>query len=297
MASKPSVGGQAVLEGVMMRGEKAWAVAVRKPDSEIAVETHPLPGRQQKHPWLKWVFIRGVYVLYESLSIGFKALKISANYALGEDEDKSSDKALGWGMAVFLPVILAIFIAGPALVSKLAGSKVGVDTDLMQNVLEGLIRIGFFVGYILLISLMPDIRRTFQYHGAEHKTIYAYENEDPLTPDVVDRYSTLHVRCGTNFLFILLFTTIIGHFVADLLLQGQPLVFKIAARIGMIPVLAGTSYEVIRAAGRNDRSWVFRAVSLPGLAMQKITTRPPSHDQIEVAIKAMEAVTSVRPAG
>ncbi|MDQ4148556.1 MAG: DUF1385 domain-containing protein [Actinomycetota bacterium] len=297
MPSKPTIGGQAVMEGVMMRGPKSWAVAVRKPDGEIVVESHPLPGHAERHKWMKWPFLRGVWVLVESLMIGMRALKISASYALEEEEAQApeTEKTLNWSLGVGFVLISALFIAVPALISKWGGVRIGVESDLWQNVLEGFIRIGIFLGYVLLISLIPDIRRVFQYHGAEHKTIYAYENDDPLEPRVIDRYSTLHVRCGTNFLFIVMFLAIVGHFVADIILQGTPLAVKIAARILMIPVIAGASYEVIRAAGRNDRSMFFRLVSLPGLALQKITTRPPSHDQIEVAIKAMEGVIARVP--
>jgi uncharacterized protein YqhQ len=300
MASKPAIGGQAVMEGVMMRGPVSWAVAVRKPDLQIAVESFPLPGYAERHRWVKWPFLRGVWVLIESLTIGMRALKISAAYAVEEEDldprsDSATEKTLSWGLGVGFVVITALFIAIPALISKWGGNRVGVESDLWQNVLEGGIRIGFFLGYILLISLIPDIRRVFQYHGAEHKTIYAYENDDPLEPSVIDGYSTLHVRCGTNFLFIVMFLAILGHFLADVLLQGSPLAVKIAARIFMVPVIAGASYEVIRAAGRNDDSLIFRAVSLPGLALQKITTRPPDHDQIEVAIKAMEGVIARVP--
>lgn len=278
------------MEGVMMRGPVSWGVAVRKPNREIHVETHPLPGHNDRHKWLKWPFFRGVYVLVESLSIGMRALKISANVALEDEVEKPPDKAINWSMGVAMVFISAIFIAVPALISKVGGARLGVRGDLLQNIFEGVIRISFFLGYILLISLIPDIRRVFMYHGAEHKTIYAYENGDPLEPEVVDRYSTLHVRCGTNFLFIVMFLTIIGHFVLDVALQGFPVWTKIVARILVIPILAGSSYEVIRAAGRNDKSIIFRTASFPGLMLQKITTRPPTHDQIEVAIKAMEAV-------
>ena len=295
MASKPSIGGQAVMEGVMMRGPVSWAVAVRKPNREIAVETHPLPGHNERHTWLKWPFFRGVYVLVESLSIGMRSLKISAHYALEDETEKPPTTAINWSMGVAMVVISAIFIAIPALISKLGGVHLGVRGDLWQNLFEGAIRISFFLGYIFLISLIPDIRRVFQYHGAEHKTIYAYENDDPLEPEIVDTYTTLHVRCGTNFLFIVMFLTIAGHFVLDVLLHGYPVWLKIVARLMVIPLLAGSSYEVIRAAGRNDKSIIFRIASLPGLALQKITTRPPTRDQIEVAIKAMEAVIVREP--
>lgn len=280
----------------MMRGPKSWAVACRKPDSAIAVEAHSL--RVVDSLWLKLPFIRGAHVLVQSLTIGIRALKISAGYALpGHDErgPKVPERTIGWSLGFALVVFCAFFIGAPAFLSKLGGRALGVSGDLQQNLAEGAIRIGFFVGYIMLISLIPDIRRVFQYHGAEHKTIYAYENDDPLRPDVVDNYSTLHVRCGTNFLFIVMFLTIIGHFVLDATLTRfgiTQISIRVAARILMVPLLAGGSYEVIRAAGRKGDSAILRFVSLPGLALQKITTRPPTHDQIEVAIKAMEAVIS-----
>ncbi|HYN99445.1 MAG TPA: DUF1385 domain-containing protein, partial [Actinomycetota bacterium] len=212
-----------------------------------------------------------------------------------EEDDTPQDaakveKAMNASLGIGMVIILALFVTIPAFISKWGGNRIGVEGDLLQNIFEGGIRITFFLGYILLISLVPDIKRVFQYHGAEHKTIYAYENDDPMEPEVIDRYSTLHVRCGTNFLFIVMFVAIIGHFLADLLLADAPLAFKLGARVLMIPVVAGLSYEVIRAAGKNDRSVIFRTVSLPGLALQKITTRPPTHDQIEVAIAAMEGV-------
>jgi len=287
MASKPSIGGQAVMEGVMMRGPVSWAVACRKPDQEIVVEAFSISG--PRRPWMKWPFIRGVYTLVESLSIGLKALKISGRYQLDEEDQDKADKGMGVGMGIGMVFFLALFITLPAFISKVGGRRLGFESDLVQNLFEGGIRISFFVGYILLISLIPDIKRVFQYHGAEHKTIYAYENDEPLEPEVIDKYTTLHVRCGTNFLFIIMFLTIIGHLVADLLLPAN-IPLRLAARVLMIPLLAGVSYEVIRAAGKNDRSVIFRVASMPGLAMQKITTRKPDHTQIEVAIKAMEAV-------
>ncbi|MCA1840685.1 MAG: DUF1385 domain-containing protein [Actinomycetota bacterium] len=290
MASKPSIGGQAVMEGVMMRGPVSWAVAVRKPSSEIAVETHQITG--PRHGIWKLPFFRGIFVLVESLGIGMRALRISANYALEEeDSDKQvPEKAIGWSMGVAIVFFSAIFIAIPAILSKLGGKWLGVHSTFLKDVVEGAIRIGFFLGYIFAISFIPDIKRVFQYHGAEHKTIYAYENDDPLEPEVVDRYTTLHVRCGTNFLFIVMFLTIIFHFGLDLLLHGQKIYVLVAARVLLIPLLAGSSYEVIRAAGKNEDSKIFRIASLPGLALQKVTTKPPTHEQIEVAIKAMEAV-------
>jgi uncharacterized protein YqhQ len=289
------------MEGVMMRGPVSWAVAVRKPNDEIVCHTQMLPAYAERHKWTRLPFLRGVWVLVESLTIGVRALRISASYQMEEEEEseqdaESMDKMLNASIGVGFVVITALFITIPAFISKLGGSRLGVHDPLAQNLLEGAIRIGFFLAYILLISLVPDVRRVFQYHGAEHKTIYAYENDDPLEPEIVDRYSTLHVRCGTNFLFIVMFLAIIGHFIADIVLSGFPLWVKIAARILMIPFVAGSSYEVIRAAGRKENSLVFKIVSLPGLALQKITTRPPDHKQIEVAIKALEGVIAQVPA-
>jgi uncharacterized protein YqhQ len=289
---KPSIGGQAVLEGVMMRGPSSWSVACRRPDETIAVEHFPLPTMAERHPWLKWPLIRGCLVLGESLAIGIKALMISANQAL-DDEEQLSDKQLGWTLTMAMILFSAVFIALPFFGTKLIENAVGdlsTERPLVFNLIEVSIRLGMFVGYLLLIGMFKDIRRVFQYHGAEHKTIYAYENGDELDPAEINRkYSTLHVRCGTNFLFIVLFLTLIAHFVLDLLVSTDPLP-RIALRIGAIPVLAGVSYEAIKLASRNEDSLFFRISMLPGLALQRITTKPPSLDQIEVAILAMQAV-------
>ncbi|CAN5771290.1 DUF1385 domain-containing protein [soil metagenome] len=302
----PSIGGQAVLEGVMMRGPASWSVACRKPDSTVAVEVHELPAFAERHRWARRPLARGCVVLGESLVIGMRALKISARYAMeeadGEDEsDKPmTDRQLGMTLAIAMVVFSAVFIALPVLATRLIEALSGnaiVDRPLLFNLIEGAMRIGLFVGYLLLISRLDDIRRVFQYHGAEHKTIYAYENGDRLVPEEIDRkYSTLHVRCGTNFLFIVLFLTIVAHFVIDLLVGG-PLVPRIGVRMLAIPLLAGVSYEAIRLASRREESVTFKVLMLPGLALQKITTKPPSLEQIEVAIAAMEAVDPAKDAG
>jgi uncharacterized protein YqhQ len=296
-AKRPSIGGQAVLEGVMMRGASTWSVACRRPDSSIAVESHPLPAATNRYPFLKWPLLRGCYVLAESLAIGMKALMISANHSLDEEEELS-DRQLGWTLGLALVAFSAVFIALPVFSTKLLGSAVELPerNALAFNLIEGTIRLSLFVGYLLVIGLFKDIRRVFQYHGAEHKTIYAYENGDPLEPEIIDdKYPTLHVRCGTNFLFIVLFLTIIAHFLIDITVEG--LLVRIVVRLLAIPVLAGFSYEAIKLASRNEESAVFKTFMLPGLALQKITTKPPSLDQIEVAIEAMKAVTAGPAAG
>ena len=277
----------------MMRGPASWSVACRKPDETIAVERHDLPTLAERHAWLKWPLARGCLVLGESLSIGIKALMISANHAL-EEEEQLSDKQLGWtlgsAMILFSAIFIALPVLGTSLVERLADADLSEERPLLFNLIEGAIRLTMFVGYLLVIGQFKDIRRVFQYHGAEHKTIYAYENGDPLDPAEIDRkYPTLHVRCGTNFLFIVLFLTIIAHFLIDLFVGG-PLPLRIAIRLLAIPLLAGISYEAIKLASKNEDSLFFRISMLPGLALQRITTKPPSLDQIEVAIAAMQAV-------
>jgi uncharacterized protein YqhQ len=277
----------------MMRGPSAWSVACRRPDDTIAVERHPLPTLATRYPFLKWPLLRGCLVLGESLAIGIKALMISANHALAEEEADLSEKQLGWTLGGAIVLFSAVFIALPVFGTKLIESLIDLPrrSALSFNLIEGAIRIALFVGYLLFIGRFKDVRRVFQYHGAEHKTIYAYENGDPLVPQEIDRnYSTLHVRCGTNFLFIVLFLTVVAHFTLDLFVHN--LVFRIATRIAAIPVLAGLSYEAIKLASRNEQSLAFKIAMLPGLALQKITTKPPTLDQIEVAIEAMKAVTA-----
>lgn len=275
----------------MMRGPESWSVACRRPDDSIVVERHELPKMSERHPWLKWPLARGVMVLGESLSIGIKALMISANHAL-EEEEQVSEKQLGWTLGFAMIMFSAIFIMLPVLGTKLMGNllNVSADRDLAYNLIEGAIRLTLFVGYLLFIGQFKDVKRVFQYHGAEHKTIYAYENGDPMEPALIDeKYSTLHVRCGTNFLFIVLFLTIIAHFVLDLFLSAA-LVPRISLRLLMVPLLAGFGYEAIKLASRNEKSLFFKISMLPGLALQRITTKPPTLDQIEVAIAAMQAV-------
>ncbi len=276
----------------MMRGPASWSVACRRPDDSIAVERHDLPRVAERHPWLRWPLLRGCLVLGESLAIGVKALMISANHAL-EDDDQLSNRQLGWTLGTAMLLFSVVFIVLPVLGTRLIERLAGLAADesrITFNLIEGSIRLLMFVGYLLLIGRFKDVRRVFQYHGAEHKTIYAYENGDALDPEEIDRkYSTLHVRCGTNFLFIVLFMTIIAHFILDLFVSAD-LIPRILLRLAVIPILAGLSYEAIKLASRNEQSPWFKISMLPGLALQKITTKPPTLDQIEVAIVAMTTV-------
>lgn len=270
-------GGQAVIEGVMMRGRDHWAVAVRRPDGTLHLESHDVNPITRRFPLLGKPGLRGVIVLGQSLRIGMRALSISANAAAPEDE-QLSPRQMALSMVLALAVFIGLFIVLPAAAFGWADRWIG--SGLLANVLEGLSRIGLFLGYLLLIGRTREIRRVFEYHGAEHKTIAAYEHGDPLTPEAVDRHSTIHVRCGTNFLLIVMILTILVF-----ALFGDPsLPWRIGSRILAIPLIAAVAYEALRLGARFPRSPVMRALMAPGLWLQRVTTQPPSRDQIEVAI-------------
>ena len=276
-------GGQAVLEGVMMRGRDHWAVAVRRPDTTLHIEGHDIDSVAKRYRVLRWPGFRGVIALGQALSIGIKALTISANQS-AQEEEKLTPRQMAFSMTIALVIFIGIFIVLPAVVSNLARDQVG--SGILLNVAEGIFRVLLFLGYLVLIGRMAEIRRVFEYHGAEHKTIAAYEHGDDLVPAAVDRYSTLHVRCGTNFLLIVMILTI---FVFAFF--GTPsLPWRIASRILAIPIIAGLAFEALRLGARFHRSPVMRALMAPGLWLQKITTKPPSTDQIEVAIASFGEV-------
>src|SRR5215218_7898562 len=285
------VGGQAVLEGVMMRGISVWAVAVRTPEGQIEVESEQLVPWAQRHRLWRLPVIRGVVALGESMKIGFRALAISANAQMEEDEEGEKEEIGGfvWGLTIVLSLLLAVglFFVVPVGLTSLIKDQLG--SALLFWLVEGVLRTAIFIGYILLISRLPDLRRVFEYHGAEHKTISAFEAGDQLTPARAARYSRLHPRCGTSFLLIVM---VLAIFVFAPI--GLPeWYWLLLSRILGIPLIAGLSYEVIKWAGRNrDKAWV-RAVMWPGLMLQNLTTREPDHDQLEVAIRALEAVLAV----
>ena len=276
------MGGQAVIEGVMMRGATTWAVAVRTPDGDIEVAVHDVPGWAERYN--KIPLFRGVMNLAESMSLGMRALSWSGNRQMPEDE-RLTGKAMGAAMAVSLALSMGIFILLPALGARGLGSLFGI-TGLAFHALEGVLVLSLFLGYLTAIGRMKEIRKVFQYHGAEHKSIAAYENDVPLTPESAQTFTTAHVRCGTNFLLTVLTMAIVVYSVI-----GRPaLPYLILSRIILIPVIAGLAYEVIRFAARHmDKRWV-RVAMIPGLSLQKLTTREPSLDQIEVAIAALRAV-------
>ena len=285
------VGGQAVLEGVMMRGVSTWAVAVRKPDEEIEVTSEPLVSWAKRNRALRWPVIRGVVALAESLRIGFRALAISANAQIepAEGEDPEPIGGFVWGVTVALSLILAIgiFFVVPVGATSLIKDQLG--SPVLFWLVEGVLRTAIFIGYIAAISRLRDLRRVFEYHGAEHKTISCYEAGDRLTPARAQLYSRLHPRCGTSFLLVVM---VVAIFVFAPL--GLPAWYwLLASRILGIPLIAGISYEVIKWAGRNRRKRWVRAVMWPGLMLQNLTTREPDRDQLAVAIAALESVLAV----
>lgn len=284
-ATKPEhfYGGQAVVEGVMMRGRDVWAVAIRRPAGDIHVESHDIESVAKRHPILRKPFLRGVIALGQALAIGFRALSISARESAPEDEQLTS-RQMAVSFVIAAVIFIGLFIVLPAATFGWVGRRIG--SSILTNVLEGLFRVALFLGYLLVIGRAKDIRRVFAYHGAEHKTIAAYEHDDPLTPDRIGPYSTLHVRCGTNFLLIVMVTTI---FVFALF--GEPgLWWRIGSRLLAIPIIAGVAFELLRLGARYPKSAFMRIVMTPGLWLQKITTKPPDDDQIEVAIASFNEV-------
>jgi uncharacterized protein YqhQ len=276
-------GGQAVMEGVMMRGAAFWAVAVRRPDGSMHLESHEV-GSIDRHRFFSKPLLRGILVLGQSVSIGLRALQIAGRVALGEEAEELPTGTMGAAIALAVVVFLVVFVAGPALLFGWIGHHVG--HGLLVNVGEGIFRVALFVGYLILIGQIKEIRRVFQYHGAEHKTIAAFEHGEPLEPASVDRYSTLHVRCGTNFLLIVMLVTV---FVAALF--GSPdLWWRIGSRILIVPVVAAVSYELLRLGARFAGSPLMAALMAPGLWLQRITTKQPDQPQIEVAIASFQEV-------
>ena len=279
---KKFVGGQAVIEGVMMRGPGYTATAVREPSGSIVVQKEATTSIQERYPILKKPFLRGCIALYESLVIGMKALSFSAK-AAGDEEEEMSNSEIAITMVFSTLFAIALFVALPTFVVKfIPGIQ---DNHFILNLVEGAIRLALFLLYIWGIGQTKDIQRVFQYHGAEHKTIHSYENDLPLTVENVRAQSRLHPRCGTNFLLIVMVVSI---FVFAFL--GWPnLLERIVSRVLLMPVVAGIAYECIRFAGRSESSFVKSFVK-PGLALQYMTTREPEADQIEVAIRALEEV-------
>lgn len=286
---KYQVGGQAVIEGVMMRSKHFWALAVRKPDMTIYTKLFNVVSLTNKNKVLGFMFIRGIVALIESMALGFKALSYSVNEST-EEEIKFSKREMTLTIIMAVVFAISVFFILPTIIGRSFSEF--FPNAIVYNLLEGLIRIGFFLIYILLVSQIKDIKRVFQYHGAEHKTIQAYENDEELKPEVVRKYSTMHVRCGTSFLIIVMIVAIL----IFALLGKQPMIWRIISRILLLPVIAGISYELIRLAGKFSKYKVVNILFYPGLLLQKITTREPDNDQIEVAISSFKKVIEAEKA-
>ena len=295
------IGGQAVMEGVMMRNKEHYAVAVRKPDQTIDVETDEYHSFMGKSKILSFPFIRGIFAFIDSLILGIKTLTMSASFLEDDDIEEEPDKFEQWligkfgdraeriimGFTVVLSVVIAIalFMILPLFIADVMEKHISWVGTNQVPVIEGIVKIVLFVAYLLLISLMNDIKRTFMYHGAEHKCINCIEHGLPLTVDNVRISSRLHKRCGTSFLFFVLAISII----LLMLIQVESPLMRVIVRIALIPVIAGISYEVLKLAGRSENP-IINLLSRPGLAIQKLTTKEPDDSMIEVAIQAVEAV-------
>ena len=279
---KPVVGGQAVIEGVMMRGFGKIATAVREPSGNINLQVKNVSSIADKYPILKLPFLRGTVILFESLILGIKSLSFSAQ-AAGEDDEQLSDSEMASTIILAMLLACVLFIAIPTGATKFFQNI--TQNSFYLNLAEGFLRLMIFLGYIFAISQMKDIQRVFQYHGAEHKTIFCYEADLPLTVDNVRKFPRLHPRCGTAFLLIVMIVSIF----VFAFLGWQDLWLRILSRIILLPIVAGISYEIIRFSANSENFFVKSAI-LPGLWLQYLTTREPDDSMIEVAIKSLEGV-------
>ena len=289
------VGGQAVLEGVMMRSPHAWAITCRTRSGELSTHSEPLERLSEKHKWMGWPVVRGVITLGHAMTLGFRALRFSANLQLAEFETgeagKTPDKKFeigGWVAAVNILFSLGFFIFMYKYLPLLATTELkkahpALSGQVAFNLVDGLIRLALFLLFIWATSLLADIRRVYQYHGAEHKTVFAFENGDPLTTGAVQTYPTFHPRCGTSFLMTVMIISIFVY----MLFPVTTFWARFALRIALLPVITGVSYEIIRFAAKRRKS-LFAVMTAPGLWLQRVTTRPPSDDQAECAIRALE---------
>src|SRR6202047_4847219 len=291
------VGGQAVLGGVMMRSPHAWAIACRKPSGEVSTHSEPLERLSEKHKWMAWPVIRGVVTLGHAMTLGFRALKFSANVALDElqpepTENKKKLEITGWMAAVNIIISVGFFIFMYKFLPLLAATELKrvnpvFGEQIIFNLVDGVIRIALFLLFIWGVSLWSDIHRVYEYHGAEHKTVYAFENGDPLTTASVQKYSTYHPRCGTSFLMTVMLISIMVYIVVSAVFPVTTFWARFGMRIALLPVIAGLSYEIIRFAAKHRRS-LFALMTAPGLWLQRITTKPPSDEQAQCAIVALD---------
>lgn len=306
MKNKNSVGGQAVIEGVMMRGSEGIATAVRKEDGTIALDIKKIQPITKRHKLLGLPVVRGFVSLIDSMVIGIQTLNYSASLFEENDEDykptkfeefftkifkdKSNDVITAITVCVSMFFAVALFFILPTFAAN-GFKKLNVQNTVVLNLFEGLIRVLLFILYLYLIGKMSDIQRVFQYHGAEHKTVFCYENDEELTPENAAKYSRFHPRCGTNFLFLVMIVSIL----LFSLTGWHSLIVRILSRVLLLPVVSGVTYELIKWMGRSDNI-LSKAAAYPGLMLQKLTTREPDSSQLEVAIKALKAAEGIEEA-
>jgi uncharacterized protein YqhQ len=291
------IGGQAVMEGVMMRAPRSYCVAVRKPGGEVVTDTKELSKVSDRYPIFKLPVLRGLGTLGQAMSLGFKSLQFSANVAMEAEQEKAGGTAgkdgpkkevfSNWVMGIQLAISLAFFIVAYKLVPLWITTKIGesveqVRGNILFNLVDGVIRIAIFIGFMWALSQWKDIRQTFRYHGAEHRVVYNFESGQPVTVANAQRYSTFHPRCGTSFLITIMILSMLLYS----LIPVSGFVAKFALRIGLLAPIVGLSYEVIRYAAR-QRGALFNLLAAPGLWLQRITTKDPADDQAEVAIIAL----------
>ena len=287
------VGGQAVLEGVMMRSPHAWGISVRKSTGEIVSHSEPLEKLSDKHKWMGWPLIRGVMTLGQAMGLGFKALRFSANIALDEaapaEKDGKKLEISGWVAFLNIALSLGFFIFMYKFLPLVAATELKqhvspiFGNQIVFNLVDGVIRIVLFLGFIWMTSLWKDIRRVYEYHGAEHKTVFAFEAKDQLNPTAVQRYVTWHPRCGTSFLMTVMLISIAVYTAIPV----HTFWTRFGIRIALLPFIAGLSYEIIRFAAKH-RGSLFAIMTAPGLWLQRITTQPPADEQVECAITALD---------
>jgi uncharacterized protein YqhQ len=295
------VGGQAVLEGVMMRSPHAWAIACRKPSGAVVTHSEPLERLSEKHRWMGWPVIRGVVTLGHAMGLGFRALKFSANVAIEEldparhraDAQKKKFEISGWVATLNIIFSLGFFVFMYKYLPLVAATELkqidpALGGQIMFNLVDGIVRLALFLLFIWATSLWPDIRRVYEYHGAEHKTVFAFENGDSLDTAAVQKYSTYHPRCGTSFLMTVMIISIMVY----MLFPVTTFWARFALRLALLPVITGISYEIIRFAAKY-RGSLFALMTAPGLWLQRVTTRPPSDRQAECAIQALDQAMSL----
>jgi uncharacterized protein YqhQ len=293
------IGGQAVIEGVMMRAPHCYCVAVRKPGGEMVTKEQPLAKLSEKHPIFRWPILRGIGTLGQAMSLGIRALQFSASAAAegiaakGAAAGKERKELPSWALALNLTVSLGFFLLLFKFVPLYLATALGKWNPFFQgriplNLADGLIRMGLFVGFLYLISRWKDMRRVFEYHGAEHRVVFNFESGKPVTVENAQTFSTFHPRCGTSFLLVVMVVSI-GVFT---LLPFQSFALRLAGRIVLLPLVAGLSYEAIRWAGKHRRG-LMATLTAPGLWLQRITTKPPADDQTEVAIRALEGAMAL----